>query len=162
MPIEYTDDEITKLLAERKPVLKEDLDRIVPKAKRAGLFERELTIVGDGGNYFVIKVRQSSVNPFDFSVIVCVRMKSSQTLFRLRRYNGKSHEHTNKLEGTPAFYDFHIHQATERYQEAEGMTEESFAEKTRKYSDVMGAIAIMVTECGIELPSNQGDLFSKM
>ncbi|MDZ7814842.1 MAG: DUF1828 domain-containing protein [Planctomycetota bacterium] len=34
----------------------------------------------------------------------------------MRRYNGKSHQHTNKIEGN-TFFDFHIHQATERYQE---------------------------------------------
>jgi hypothetical protein len=44
----------------------------------------------------------------------------------LRRHNGKSHEHTNQIEAG-AFYDFHIHRATERYQEL-GMREDAYAE----------------------------------
>ena len=56
-----------------------------------------------------------------------------RVLFRLRRYNGRSHQHTNKIEEI-TFYDFHIHTATERYQDA-GYAEEHFAEVTDRYVD---------------------------
>ena len=61
-------------------------------------------------------LRQNKINRLDFSVILAVRVPQSNLLFRLRRYNGKSHEHTNHIEGD-TFYDYHIHMATERYQE---------------------------------------------
>jgi hypothetical protein len=72
------------------------------------------------------------------------------SLFRLRRYNGKSHEHTNKIEGN-TFYEFHIHTATERYQDR-GMDEDAFAEPTTRFSDLNGAIDCMVADCGFDLP----------
>ena len=48
-----------------------------------------------------------SFNPLDFSVILAWLPPQSSTTFRLCRYNGKSHEHTNALEGN-RFYDFHV------------------------------------------------------
>ena len=160
MPIEYTDAEIKELLSERKPVRKQDLARIVPKPKRDAFSERELWVVGADGNHFVIKVRQNNINPLDFSVILGVKNKRTQQIFRLRRYNGKSHEHSNKLEGERAFYNFHVHQATARYQNAEGETEDAYAVPTKEYGDVRSAIACMIKECGIELPPDQPELFS--
>ena len=61
-------------------------------------------------------LRQSTVNALDSPLILAVRVPQSNQVFRLRRYNGRSHEHTNHIEGG-SFYDFHIHLATERYQE---------------------------------------------
>jgi len=52
----------------------------------------------------------------DFSIILAYCPEASNQLFRLRRYNGKSHEHTNTIEADK-FYNYHIHTATERYQE---------------------------------------------
>jgi hypothetical protein len=70
-------------------------------------------------------------------------------VFRLRRYNGKSHEHTNKIEGNK-FYDFHIHYATERYQNT-GFTEDAFAMITNRYNSFHGALNCMVQDCGFQL-----------
>lgn len=80
------------------------------------------------GSSFVIKVRVSIENPMDFSVILGYSPVRSTRLFLLRRYNGRSHEHKNRLENEELFYDFHIHQATEKYQR-EGSKEEYYAEK---------------------------------
>jgi hypothetical protein len=65
----------------------------------------------DGGDYRLV-LRQSILNPLDFSIILAYRPPKSNQLFRLQRYNGKSHEHTNPIE-EETFYNFHIHQATE-------------------------------------------------
>ncbi|MGR3293571.1 MAG: hypothetical protein ACUZ9M_06090 [Candidatus Scalindua sp.] len=67
--------------------------------------------------------------------------------FKLRRHNGKSHEHSNKLEGVK-FYDFHIHFATQRYQD-EGRKEESYAEVTDRYSDIKEALNCLLEDCNI-------------
>jgi len=90
--------------------------------------------------------RQSSFNPLDFSIILGCYRPDSNKIFRLRRYNGKSHEHTNRIEGNP-FYDFHIHTATERYQNL-GMHEDSYAEPTESFSDFFSAMECMLKDCG--------------
>ena len=77
--------------------------------------------------------------------------------FRLCRYNGKSHEHSNSLE-SQKFYDFHVHRATARYQQA-GSREDSFAEPTDRYNDLDGAVRCLIQDCGFQLPNNhQPDL----
>lgn len=90
----------------------------------------------------------------DFSLILAWRAKDSNQLFRLRRYNGRSHEHTNIIENQ-TFYDFHIHQATERYQMS-GFREDAFAQPTNRYADLSGALCCMIEDCALELlPSQQ-------
>jgi hypothetical protein len=74
-------------------------------------------------------------------------------LFLLCRYNGKSHEHKNKLEKETAFYDYHIHKATERYQR-EGTKEEYFAEASSRYSTPQQALNCLIADCNVELPLN--------
>jgi len=49
------------------------------------------------------------------------------------------------------FYDFHIHQATERYQDI-GSREDAFAEPTDRYADLQSALRCLLTECGFEPP----------
>jgi hypothetical protein len=77
-------------------------------------------------------------------------------LFRLQRHNGKSHEHTNQIEGN-TFYDFHIHLATERYQEI-GMREDAFAKPTDGYADFHTALLYMFENCGFKVPPNNQKL----
>jgi hypothetical protein len=69
-------------------------------------------------------------------------------MFRLRRHNGKSHEHTNQIEAS-TFYDFHIHMATERYQEL-GMRENAYAEATDRFGDFDSALRCLVDDCRFE------------
>jgi hypothetical protein len=52
------------------------------------------------------------------------------------------------------FYSFHIHQATERYQEA-GWYEETYAEPTDRFADLHGAIKCMLKDCGFILPEGE-------
>jgi hypothetical protein len=76
----------------------------------------------------------------------------------LIRYNGKSHEHTNLIEGE-SLYDFHIHKATQRYQEI-GAREDTFAEPTDRFADFQGAIKCLANDCGFQKPYDpQGKLF---
>ena len=64
----------------------------------------------------------------------------------LKRYNGKSHQHTNKIE-RETFYDYHIHTATARYQEFGG-DEDGYAEISSAYSNLESALKCMEKECG--------------
>lgn len=125
---------------------------------RRGHRERELTIRGSADGEFRLILRESQLNPLDFSVILAYMLPKTNVLFRLRRYNGKSHEHTNKLEGL-RFYDFHVHIATERYQET-GLREDAFAEVSPRYQDFSGALRCMIEDCGFNLPGgDQNEMF---
>jgi len=107
MPVQLTDAEIAELIVERKRLPEDYRSRIQVKPKR-GHKERELDLIGESGSEFRIVIRQSSFNALDFSVILGYLPPSSTQLFRLRRYNGKSHEHSNLLEGHGPFYDFQV------------------------------------------------------
>ena len=74
-------------------------------------------------------------------------------LFRLKRYNGDSHEHTNKIEDNQ-FDGFHIHTATERYQKR-GFQPEGFAESTTKYSDWQTALKVMIKENNFKIETDK-------
>lgn len=148
------------LLNESKPVQVNFRPRVQTKPKH-GHREQDLDITGTDGNAFRLILRQSTFNHLDFSVILGVFPKESNELFRLRRYNGRSHEHSNKLEGQK-FYNFHIHTATERYQEL-GKDEDAYAEETERYSDLQSAIDCMLSDCGFKLPADmQGSLFQEL
>jgi len=159
MATNLTDAEIAALLAESKPLPDDYRGRVQTRPKR-GHRERELEVAGANGSTSQLILRQSSINPLDFSVTLAWVPPQSTTLFRLVRYNGKSHEHTNTLE-SQKFYDFHVHRATERYQQS-GLREDTFAEPTTRYQDYAGALKAMIRDCGFQLPPNQQpDLFGK-
>lgn len=157
MPVLLSDNQIAALLAESKPLPPDYRSRIQTKPKR-GHRERELDVDGAQGNKFLIILRQSSFNLLDFSTILAWLPPQSSTPFRLCRYNGKSHEHTNNIEGN-TFYDFHIHRATERYQQS-GSREDTFAEPTTCCQDFAGALRCLIQDCGFQLPpGDQSELF---
>ena len=151
MPIKYTDSEIVRMIEERKPLPENHRARIHLRDKR-GHKERELDVEGEDGTRFRLILRQSNFNTMDFSIILAVNPTDSNQLFRLIRYNGKSHEHTNPIEEN-TFYDFHIHYATERYQDS-GSREDAFAEPTDRFADFHAALHCMLEDCGFEAPPN--------
>jgi len=159
MGARYSDAEITRLLSEPKPLPENYAARIQLREKR-GHKERELDLTGTGGTQFRLILRQSDFNAMDFSVILALNPTESNQLFRLRRYNGKSHEHTNHIE-KETFYDFHIHFATERYQEI-GAREDAYAKPTNRYADYHQALRCMLEDCGFEAPQDtQQNLFGE-
>jgi len=149
MPIKYTDIQISEMVQERKPLPENYLSKMQLRDKR-GHKERELDIICLDGNQYRIIIRQSNHNPNDFSIILGVLLPDSNQIFRLLRYNGKSHEHTNHIEKN-RFYDFHIHKATERYQEY-GTREDAYAEPTNRFTDFNSALQCMIEDCGFEVP----------
>lgn len=111
MATRLTDSEIHSLLRERKNLPSDYLQRFRTKPK-SGHEERELDLKGTSNSDFRVILRKSMYNTFDFSVILAYCVPGSTQVFRLRRYNGKSHEHTNAIE-KETFYAFHIHTATD-------------------------------------------------
>jgi hypothetical protein len=156
LTVRLTDEEIGAFVREIKALPVDYRARTRTRPKQ-GHSERELDVEGTSGSSFRLILRQSLVNPLDFSVILVYSIPGTNQLFRLRRHNGKSHEHTNKLEGN-TFYDFHEHYATERYQDS-GFREDAYAEPTDRFADFEGAITWMIEDCGLSLPdAPQGSL----
>ena len=147
------------MIAERKPLPDNYLSLAQLRDKR-GHKERELDLTGENGTQYRLILRQSNFNTLDFSIILAVDPAGSSQLFRLRRYNGKHGEHTNHIE-REKFYDFHIHQATERYQE-KGTREDAYAEATQRFADIHSALRCMLQDCGFEATQDaQPSLFGE-
>lgn len=134
-----SDSQISSYLKEKK---------ILPKNFRPNFNTRslnnhfELDTKGENGNIFRIIIRRSKINPLDFSVILGVVIGNE--VFRLKRYNGDSHEHTNSIE-KETIEGFHIHTATERYQ-TKGHKPEDYAQKTLNYYDWNTALQAMLKD----------------
>lgn len=156
----YADAEIAELLQEVKSLPSDWLNKTTLRQKR-GHKERDLEFDGSAGNRFRLILRQNDINIFDFSIILAVCVPGTNKLFRLRRHNGKSHEHTNHIE-RDKFYDFHIHMATERYQEL-GTREDAFAKPTERYSDYRGALQCLILDGNLMIPAKpQRELFEEV
>ena len=159
MALTYSDQEIKTLIAEPKRAPADWEDRI-RLARKRGHSEQQVDIIGDSGSLFRLILRHNQINPLDFSIILSVHIPNSNAVFRLRRYNGRSHQHTNHVEDN-TIDGFHIHTATERYQRA-GHREDGYAEPTCRYSDFRGALKCLIDDVRVEIPpALQGDLFEE-
>ncbi len=141
-----TDIEISELIQEPK-ILPDALRRCLSPVSKRGHAEASVELVGDRGNAFRLVIRKSLTNSFDFSVILIFLDLATGKAVRLRRYNGLSHEHTNPIE-RETFYAYHIHTATERYMRS-GSREDTYAEKTSRYSTLNQALECLLVDCGV-------------
>lgn len=148
MAVIYTDDEIEALIEERKMVTECQIIRMMSISFHGygGVEQIQEDAQGNYGSKFRVILRQNQSNSLDFSVVLAVQPVQGGRLFRLRRYDGK-HEHTNRLESKgrnkDKFYDFHIHTATERYQE-NNLPHDGYAEVTKQYHNIHGAVIHML------------------
>ena len=152
-----TDEIIYELLNERKVLPEDYIKKLKTKPKSMRKHEeKELLVHGEFGNEFLLLIRKNRIDPLDFSIILRYRDLEGRS-FNLVRYNGK-HNHINKLEGHH-FRDFHIHKATERYQE-NGFDIETYAEPTQKYSSFDEAFKSFINDLkfNLEQPRNTSDL----
>ena len=150
MTILLTDKEIESMVNEQKSAPPDlmSMGQFKPKRRHK---EKHVNVLGASQNAFRIILRQNEINRLDFSIILAVRLPQSNKFFRLRRYNGKSHEHTNHIE-KETFFDHHIHFATERYQNS-GAREDAYAERTSRYKDIYGALECLITDAHLVIPS---------
>ena len=146
------DVEISNLIQERKE-FPPNYEILFQTKDKKGHKEQEITLPRSDGSQFKVILRQNRINLLDFSLILGYMPPKTTALIRLRRYNGKSHQHTNKVE-KETFYDFHIHQATERYQVA-GFDEEGYAVISKEFVDIQSALDCLVKDCSIALPPNR-------
>lgn len=146
----FTDNEINELTLERKGY-SGTVEDLLKFKESDGHKRSAFEIPRSDGSAFIVKLRQNTNTLNDFSAILAFQQKGVNKDFKLRRYNGM-HEHTNKLENI-RFFDFHIHYATQRYQDA-GRKEESYAEKTDRYSDIKGALKCLIDDCHIQIKTD--------
>lgn len=148
-----TDVQIGNLLREPKPRLDpaEFLRAHAARPANNGHRRHAIDVPGDHGNAFVLSVRQSSIDPYDFSVILTYVFRNGTTM-NLRRHNGPSHSHRNPLEGEAFAGKFHVHEATERYQR-HGGDAEHYAWPTDTFADLATALSAMLVEAQFEPPA---------
>ncbi|MDE0237631.1 MAG: hypothetical protein OXN95_10445 [bacterium] len=145
MRVIYSDAEITALIAE--PKYFPGSGASLQLRQKRGHSEQHVELESDSGADFALVLRQNSQNQFDFSIILTVRPIGTASLFRLRRFNGRSHKHRNTIEGD-VFFDFHIHTATERYQRI-GAREDAYAEPTTQFASFQSAWQFAVADVNI-------------
>ena len=152
-----TDDRIRQLLTMRKRITNPTARQVADAnhEKRDYLIESE-----DGVERFRLIVRQNKSVTDDFSCGLQWLPAGGGSLI-LARYNGSSHEHPNHLEKTAVSFECHIHQATERYIQA-NLKPEGYAEATPAYTTCDGALHQFVTDCnitGIQTKADHPQLF---
>ena len=92
-----TDIEIDALIKEEKRIDQPIADFGRKLKEKKGHKEFDLIVERSDHSAFKIIVRQSIENPLDFSAILGFIPQKKSEVFLLRRYNGKSHEHKNKI-----------------------------------------------------------------
>jgi hypothetical protein len=145
------DAQIVALIDEPKPTV--EPASLTPTTRKGSHREAQGSITTVKGSSFRLIVRQSTLDPLDFSVILGYELPETTRVFRLRRHNGNSHDHPNRIEQTVA-RGFHVHLATERYQLA-GYEEDGYAETTNSYSDLAGAIRSMIAVANFKPPRQE-------
>lgn len=160
MSVELSDAEIRHLIKEPKELPLDFRQKLGRWTKRFRHRKSSIKFDGAEKGRFTIFLRENIMNPFDFSAVLGYRLKQSTRVFRLRRYNGTGHRHTNRIEDQ-SFRGFHIHEATERYQ-ALGAREDSFAVETDRFNTLDSAIDCLLRDCCCRQPDDpdQPNLFS--
>ncbi len=161
-----TNKEIDDLVNEPKPVgmsTNEFMQKMKRKSGRAASFLQNSHAFQrqHGEGEWLLYARINEDNLLDFSCGLGFIPKARNKVFILRRFNGKSHQHTNKLDGHESFYDFHIHQATEKYQNS-SYADEHYAERTDRYTRLEQALDCLLQDCKVTMSAednNQGNLF---
>jgi hypothetical protein len=156
--IRFTDLEIAEFIQEPKKAPTDTIDKLAKMRHRRCHSELNLDITAQSGTQYRLIIRQSKLYISDFSVILALNPLKTSHLFRLRRYNGKSHYHTNVIERAVPFYNYHIHMATERYQGL-GLDEDAYAEPCERFYNMDTALRCLINDCGLyseELPLLQG------
>ncbi len=157
-----TDREIDELLHEHKSLPTNWQSRLQPRPKSNFSYsQRDYEIQGENGHVFRIVIRKNEINPLDFSIILTFRDNNGAE-FNLCRYNGRHpSQHTNKLEKAEGLSNskfrnaFHIHKATQRYQEMD-LAIDGYAEATDDYSSFDTALHVFVRSNGFSVDTDEG------
>ncbi len=153
-----TDERIGHLLAMPKRVTNPTARNVVDANHEKREYVAESM---DATERFRLFVRQNKTVADDFSCGLQWLPAGGESLI-LARYNGSSHAHPNRLEGSRVEYLCHIHTATERYIQA-NLKPEGFAEQTGMYQTCNGALHQLLHDChivGLDTKPDQPELLS--
>lgn len=155
MPIIVTEAEISALMAEQK-ILSTAWREESPVITKRDDCQRSVQVSGEAGREFVVIARQDQADRNNFSLVLAsVVDAETRRLVRLRRYDGGSRRHRNRIEHERVT-GCHIHQATERYQLYANAREDGFAVATDRYSDLGEAWRCLIDDANMsavaELP----------
>jgi hypothetical protein len=149
-----SDDRIKRLLQEGKPNFepRSILKAFAESNPKHG--HRRLTrrFRGDKGTAFALHLRQSTIDPYDFSVILAFEPLTGGGETILRRHNGRGHAHRNEIEGTRLPSTFHVHMATERYQQ-HGHDIDGYAEATTDFDSLATGLDEMLRVAHFKPPA---------
>lgn len=150
MSSRFSDEDIGRMITERK-AFASTLRFPLELRDRGGHRERDYSLLGtDGGRYRLV-LRQNSRSALDFSAILAYEVPGTNVVFRVRRYNGK-HGHSNRIERVD-FFGFHIHKATERYQDL-GTREDAYGEQSDRFTDLESAVRCLLKDCNVDMPDD--------
>lgn len=151
-----SDNEIAQILAESKPLPKNWKKRLEPLPKsKMGHFQRNFEFDGKQGRHYQIFTRKNDNLIDDFSIGLQL-LESPGDKYTIVRLNGIGHKHTNKWERKNGDFpyefknQFHIHMATERYQN-DGLRIEGYAEVTTDFFSFDSALDYFVRSFGFEV-----------
>lgn len=143
-----TDSEISNLIHSPKTIDVESWRSAKYKTKR-GHYEKNIRFTGPVvDEEYTLFVRYSQRNPLDFSAGLLYHIPRSNEKVVLVRCNGKSHNHTNHIEGVKVHYNYHIHYAKNRYLKW-GNGKETYAEQTDRYQTLEQALKTLLDICNI-------------
>lgn len=135
----YSNDELNELRRASKTVLNQKTRWI---EKRGRQKQRNYVLESDNGEQYSIYLRQNLDDERDFSCGLALIFKSGKR-FTLIRYNGSNHVHRQIR------YKCHIHRATAEVLQA-GKKIDSYAEETKRYKTLNGALACMIEDCCVQ------------
>ena len=165
MPQVISDARIAAMIAEPKRLPPDWQRQLAALKARPGRDESQVDFTGADGTAFRIIVSQRHRDRSDFSLILLAILDPSiapgKPEFRLLRYDGPGHPHTNTIEGNTINQKPHIHRATERYQIATGHRRpDGYAEETRRYQDLTGAWECFRLDVGLRFPQARNQVIT--
>ena len=159
MALIYSDADIATLIAERKPLPAHGVPSFSPNPSGAIMkvswwlqaLRRTSSISFSGEAGLIHSIFRSSWVFVSHSRIVS---------FVCGVITARVIEHTNRIE-RQTFYDFHIHMATERYQQLGNRDprEDAYAEVTDRYGDATGALDCLLADAAFVTDGPQGNMF---
>lgn len=118
------------------------------KLDKGSHYQYNYNVRGGKGFEFQLYMRQNKLLENDFSCGLSWLMPSGEIL-TLRRYNGPSHNHPNKIENAFLGYNCHIHKATARYIQA-NKKPDGFAVVSKDYKSLNGALYCLIRDCNVQ------------
>ena len=136
-----TDEELKALIELPKIISKNEMHKLTSPVEEYGYYRSDAKLSAVSDCKFILRTRQATDDPMDFSVILSVELPDGKQ-FNLVRCNGSSHTHKNRIERTRV-RGMHRHIATQRYMERE-TNAEGYAEKTDEYNSLEEAVQYML------------------